>query len=178
MINKKEIIIDEINKQLTPLKNLYKDEIDIIINDLKHGKYDTLNNFINKHYSSLDYTEQFRQYITNIIKNNHLDNKYLDNFIDKKDISHLKETIVNTQLLYLNDVKTFIKNLEEKNNKELYDTLIDLSDIRFIQHSLSLLNHDKLEKLYTFMDIKLKNKKHSLIDNFIYEAIKKNLHSH
>ena len=176
MINEKNILIDEINKRLTPLKSKHPKEITTITKDIKENKYDNLNAFINEHYANLGYTDEFREYITNIIKVNHLDHKYLDILINKKDISNLKEIILNTQLLYLNDVDDFIQKLEEKDEKELYNTLIDLSDIRFIQHSLSLLTKNKLKKLLTFMDNKLNNHKHSLIDNFIYEAIKKNLH--
>ena len=98
------------------------------------------------------------------------DNIYHDN-IDK-----LRHKIIDAQLNYLNNANTFIQNIENKDEEDIYDSLIELNDIRFIQHSLSKLSNETLEKLLIFVQKKLELNKHSSIDMFIIEVIKKYLH--
>ena len=92
------------------------------------------------------------------------------------DIDSLRKRIMETQLNYIDDATSFIQNLEEKNVYDLYDILMDLNDIRFIQHSLSKLSEETLEKLLTYVQEKYNNNRHTSIDLFIIEVIKKNLH--
>jgi len=91
------------------------------------------------------------------------------------DVDLLRKKILETQLNYINDASSFIKNLENKGASEIYDVLIDLNDLRFIQHSLSKLSTDVLEKELSFIEDKYNNNNHSSIDLFIIEVIKKNL---
>ncbi len=93
------------------------------------------------------------------------------------DIDDLRKKILDAQLNYINDATSFIKNLETMDEIELYQSLIDLNDIRFIQHSLSKLSHNTLYRLLPYVENKLDNNKHSSIDMFIIDVIKKYLHT-
>ena len=95
----------------------------------------------------------------------------------KEDIDALRNKIIEAQLNYLNNANNFIKSLEKVDDKTLYDSLVELNDIRFIQHSLSKLSHEALERLLVYVENKLELNKHSSIDMFIIESIKKYLHT-
>ena len=100
-----------------------------------------------------------------------------DNESNQDNIDKLRKTILETQLNYINDANSFIQTLEHQDVNNLYNTLMDLNDIRFIQHSLSKLSFDTLNNLLEFVEDKYNNNKHTSIDMFIIEVIKKNLHS-
>ena len=51
---------------------------------------------------------------------------------------------------------------------------MDLNDIRYIQHSLSNLSQSALYRLLPYVEEKLEKNKHSLIDTFMLDVIKKN----
>lgn len=188
----KDKIKTELIKRLTPLKTKYK-EIDNIIIDLNNNKFTSLNKFINDNYEDLNYTKEFKKFVTSLVSHDLINKNYL-NLINKDNKSHTKETedevltldddnikklrekILETQLLYLNDVKGFINKLENMDSNEIYHTLLDLNDIRFIQHSISKLSLNTLNKLLIFIENILKENNHNLINIFIEEAIKKNLH--
>ena len=91
-------------------------------------------------------------------------------------IDELRKKIFDAQLNYLNDSTKFIKDLETKDEIELYDTLINLNDIRYIQHCLSKLSKSALYRLLAYVEEKYEKIKHSSIDMFIIEAIKKYLY--
>lgn len=188
----KDKIKTELIKRLTPLKTKYK-EIDNIIIDLNNNKFTSLNKFINNNYEDLNYTKEFKNFVTSLVSHDLINQNYLE-LINKDKESHTKEIedevltldddnikklrkkILETQLLYLNDVKGFINKLENMNSNEIYNTLLDLNDIRFIQHSISKLSLNTLNKLLVFIENILKENNHNLINIFIEEAIKKNLH--
>jgi len=96
--------------------------------------------------------------------------------LDDTYIEKLRKTILNAQLNYLNNANSFIENLEQKDVGELYQTLLSLNDIRYIQHCVSKLNIDTLNKLLIYVDSLLKENSHNSINMFIKEAIKKKLH--
>ncbi len=93
-------------------------------------------------------------------------------------IARLRKKILEGQVAYMNDANGFIENLEKMDDFALYNALIDLNDIRFIQHSISNLSSSTLQRLLKYVEKKLEETIHNnLIDMFIQEAIKKNLHS-
>lgn len=95
---------------------------------------------------------------------------------DNNNIQKLRKLILNTQLDYLNNATSFIEELESKNEIELYQKLLSLNDIRYIQHSISKLSTDTLQRLLNYVNTLLEENNHNSINIFIEEAIKKNLH--
>lgn len=233
MINQ---VITKIINYLIPLENMYP-EIDSIISDLNNYKYDSLNEFIKKYFSSLEYSPEFIKFITSLVKENIIDENYLarvkpDNsytstnisnlnilFVDSKplnvttnqfnnltnyyhpeinsswdseitpatddeiltieedDIEALRKIILESQLNYLNNANQFIETLEGESEDKIYHALLDLNDIRYIQHCISNLSYDTLKRLLSYIELMEENK-HNLINTFMEEAIKRSIHTH
>ncbi|MBQ8891900.1 MAG: hypothetical protein IJ068_03440 [Bacilli bacterium] len=93
------------------------------------------------------------------------------------DINDLRKKILDAQLNYINNAQEFIRNLEEKEPDDIYKELINLNDIRYIQHSLSKLSQYTLERFLPYVEDRLELNKHSAIDMFIIDVIRKNSHS-
>ena len=285
----KNKIIDKIISLLSPLRKDYQEEINIITNDLINNKTDSLINFINEHYNSMNYSPEIKEFVKklvnskiidkdylNMIKDNNsfeltsldnnnnniilLDNKplnikkekieriikdkksnrkyklltlnaknyflsnskglnvkenilkriilsvktikfkeeqkelsnnndiYEDNIIsfndynkykeekEEIDINLLRKKILEGQVAYINDANKFIQNLEDMDEVSIYNSIMNLNDIRFIQHSISKLTSETLERLLNYVENRLENEEHNFVDMFIEEAIKKNLH--
>lgn len=239
MDNLKNQIIDKIISLLSPLRNTYPEEINIITNDLINYKFDSLIEFVNNHFNNLNVSNEIREFVNKLIEsklidesfNNKVKKQNIHEFIpfkesnillvssrplnvkenilnqiklnsptpelikinheytevkfqDKEEsddnqvnIDDLRKKILDAQLSYISDATNFIKKLETKDEIELYQCLIDLNDIRFIQHSLSKLSKSALIRLLPYVEEKLENNKHSSIDMFIIDVIKKNLHT-
>ena len=233
MINQ---VITKIINYLIPLENMYP-EIDSIINDLNNYKYDSLNEFIKKYFSTLQYSPEFIKFITGLVKENIIDENYLarvksDNsytstnisnlnilFVDSKplnvtinqfnnltnyyhpeinsswdseitpatddeiltieedDIEALRKIILESQLNYLNNANQFIETLEDESEDKIYHALLNLNDIRYIQHCISNLSYDTLKRLLSYIELMEENK-HNLINTFMEEAIKRSIHTH
>lgn len=233
MINQ---VITKIINYLIPLENMYP-EIDSIISDLNNYKYDSLNKFIKKYFSTLQYSPEFIKFITSLVKENIIDENYLarvksDNsytstnisnlnilFVDSKplnvtinqfnnltnychpeinstwdseitpatddeiltieedDIEALRKIILESQLNYLNNANQFIETLEGESEDKIYHALLNLNDIRYIQHCISNLSYDTLKRLLSYIELMEENK-HNLINTFMEEAIKRSIHTH
>ena len=233
MINQ---VITKIINYLIPLENMYP-EIDSIISDLNNYKYDSLNEFIKKYFSTLQYSPEFIKFITSLVKENIIDENYLvrvkpDNsytstnisnlnilFVDSKplnvtinqfnnltnychpeinstwdseitpatddeiltieedDIEVLRKIILESQLNYLNNANQFIETLEGESEDKIYHALLNLNDIRYIQHCISNLSYDTLKRLLSYIELMEENK-HNLINTFMEEAIKRSIHTH
>ena len=233
MINQ---VITKIINYLIPLENMYP-EIDSIISDLNNYKYDSLNEFIKKYFSTLQYSPEFIKFITSLVKENLIDENYLarvksDNsytstnisnlnilFVDSKplnvtinqfnnltnyyhpeinsswdseitpatddeiltieedDIEALRKIILESQLNYLNNANQFIETLEGESEDKIYHALLNLNDIRYIQHCISNLSYDTLKRLLSYIELMEENK-HNLINTFMEEAIKRSIHTH
>ena len=233
MINQ---VITKIINYLIPLENMYP-EIDSIISDLNNYKYDSLNEFIKKYFSTLQYSPEFIKFITSLVKENLIDENYLarvksDNsytstnisnlnilFVDSKplnvtinqfnnltnyyhpeinsswdseitpatddeiltieedDIEVLRKIILESQLNYLNNANQFIETLEGESEDKIYHALLNLNDIRYIQHCISNLSYDTLKRLLSYIELMEENK-HNLINTFMEEAIKRSIHTH
>lgn len=233
MINQ---VITKIINCLIPLENMYP-EIDSIISDLNNYKYDSLNEFIKKYFSTLQYSPEFIKFITSLVKENIIDENYLarvksDNsytstnisnlnilFVDSKplnvtinqfnnltnyyhpeinssldseitpatddeiltieedDIEALRKIILESQLNYLNNANQFIETLEGESEDKIYHALLNLNDIRYIQHCISNLSYDTLKRLLSYIELMEENK-HNLINTFMEEAIKRSIHTH
>ena len=233
MINQ---VITKIINYLIPLENMYP-EIDSIISDLNNYKYDSLNEFIKKYFSTLQYSPEFIKFITSLVKENIIDENYLarvksDNsytstnisnlnilFVDSKplnvtinqfnnltnychpeinstwdseitpatddeiltieedDIEALRKIILESQLNYLNNANQFIETLEGESEDKIYHALLNLNDIRYIQHCISNLSYDTLKRLLIYIELMEENK-HNLINTFMEEAIKRSIHTH
>ena len=236
MDNLKRQIIDQIISLFSPLRNTYNEEINNITNDLINDKYDSLKEFVNSHYKSLDYSKEIKDFITKLCDKKLIPNSFKDQIQDKfkysfipfiesnillidtkplnvkeqsliniktntptpiltiinheykeyntpkkeepklNDIESLRKKILDAQLNYINNASKFSKELEKKDDYQIYQDLIDLNDIRFIQHSLSKLSINTLDRLLIYLENKTDKEKHS-IDMFIIEVIKKYLHS-
>lgn len=221
---------------LIPLENMYP-EIDSIISDLNNYKYTSLNEFIKKYFSTLQYSPKFIKFITSLVKENIIDKNYLarvkpDNsyistnisnlnilFVDSKplnvtinqfnnltnyyhpeinsswdseitpatddeiltieenDIEALRKIILESQLNYLNNANQFIETLEGESEDKIYHALLNLNDIRYIQHCISNLSYDTLKRLLSYIELMEENK-HNLINTFMEEAIKRSIHTH
>ena len=233
MINQ---VITKIINYLIPLENMYP-EIDSIISDLNNYKYDSLNEFIKKYFSTLQYSPEFIKFITSLVKENIIDENYLarvksDNsytstnisnlnilFVDSKPlnvtinqfnnltnyyhpeinsswdseitpatddeiltieengIEALRKIILESQLNYLNNANQFIETLEGESEDKIYHALLNLNDIRYIQHCISNLSYDTLKRLLSYIELMEENK-HNLINTFMEEAIKRSIHTH
>ncbi len=107
--------------------------------------------------------------------NSNLDNNDIMDFDD--DIEVLRKVILKSQLAYLNNAKEFIDNLENMNDEDIYNALLNLNDIRYIQHSISNLKIDTLNRLLSYIK-QIEENKHNLINTFMEEAIKRSIHKH
>ena len=99
-----------------------------------------------------------------------------DSSENKININDLRQKILDAQLNYLNNAPKFISELEAKDDYEIYNSLIDLNDLRYIQHSLSKLSSSALQRLLKYTQDKLDISSHNSIDMFIINVIKKYLH--
>ena len=230
----KDKIIKRIIEILTPLKTLYQ-EIDLIINDLENDNYDSLTNFVNEYYKNDNYSQEFLDLLTTLVKGGIIDNSFLildnayeftnfnyrdgilylnskainltsdkydvlrtknpykkkeikeekiedkkiddDVLIDVDDIEAIRKIILDSQLSYLNNANLFISKLENSDEDLIYHTLLNLNDIRYIQHCISNLSLDTLKRLLSYIEI-TENNKHNLINTFMEEAIKKSINQH
>ncbi len=230
----KDKIIKRIIEVLIPLKTLYQ-EIDLIINDLENDNYDSLTNFVNEYYKNDNYSQEFLDLLTTLVKEGVIDNSFfsIDNIyeftnfnyrdgilylnskainltsdkydvlrtknpykkkeikeeeiedkkidddvlIDVDDIEAIRKIILDSQLSYLNNANLFISKLENSDEDLIYHTLLNLNDIRYIQHCISNLSLDTLKRLLSYIEI-TENNKHNLINTFMEEAIKKSIHQH
>lgn len=230
----KDKIIKRIIEVLIPLKTLYQ-EIDLIINDLENDNYDSLTNFVNEYYKNDNYSQEFLDLLTTLVKEGIIDNSFLildnayeftnfnyrdgilylnskainltsdkydvlrtknpykkkeikeeeiedkkiddDVLIDVDDIEAIRKIILDSQLSYLNNANLFISKLENSDEDLIYHTLLNLNDIRYIQHCISNLSLDTLKRLLSYIEI-TENNKHNLINTFMEEAIKKSIHQH
>lgn len=187
LINAK--LIDESFKDKIKTKKIYElipfIENNILLIDSKplNVKEKTLNKIqdntpipkiiqINHEYAKIDFPEPIIDDIDTLQSENQ--NNTQESHIN---IDDLRKKILDAQLNYINDATNFIKNLETMDEIELYQSLIDLNDIRFIQHSLSKLSHNTLYRLLPYVETKLENNKHSSIDMFIIDVINKYLHT-
>lgn len=230
----KDKIIKRIIEVLTPLKTLYQ-EIDLIINDLENDNYDSLTTFVNEYYKNDNYSQEFLNLLTALVKEGVIDNSFfsIDNtyeftnfnyrngilylnskainltgdkynvlrtknpykkeeikeeikddkkidddvLIDVDDIEAIRKIILDSQLSYLNNANLFISKLENSDEDLIYHTLLNLNDIRYIQHCISNLSLDTLKRLLSYIEI-TENNKHNLINTFMEEAIKKSIHQY
>ena len=230
----KDKIIKRIIEVLIPLKTLYQ-EIDLIINDLENDNYDSLTNFVNEYYKNDNYSQEFLDLLTTLVKGGIIDNSFLildnayeftnfnyrdgilylnskainltsdkydvlrtknpykkkeikeekiedkkiddDVLIDVDDIEAIRKIILDSQLSYLNNANLIISKLENSDEHLIYHTLLNLNDIRYIQHCISNLSLDTLKRLLSYIEI-TENNKHNLINTFMEEAIKKSIHQH
>lgn len=230
----KDKVIKRIIEVLIPLKTLYQ-EIDLIINDLENDNYDSLTNFVNEYYKNDNYSQEFLDLLTTLVKEGVIDNSFfsIDNIyeftnfnyrdgilylnskainltsdkydvlrtknpykkkeikeeeiedkkidddvlIDVDDIEAIRKIILDSQLSYLNNANLFISKLENSDEDLIYHTLLNLNDIRYIQHCISNLSLDTLKRLLSYIEI-TENNKHNLINTFMEEAIKKSIHQH
>lgn len=226
----KDKIIKRIIEVLTPLKTLYQ-EIDLIINDLENDNYDSLTTFVNEYYKNDNYSQEFLNLLTTLVKEGVIDNSFfsIDNtyeftnfnyrngilylnskainltgdkynvlrtknpykkeeikddkkidddvLIDVDDIEAIRKIILDSQLSYLNNANLFISKLENSDEDLIYHTLLNLNDIRYIQHCISNLSLDTLKRLLSYIEI-IENNKHNLINTFMEEAIKKSIHQY
>lgn len=180
-MNLKEKIINQIFIILTPL-NLDLNLINKLKTDLLNDDLTSLNNFILTNYPDLSYSEDFKKLITSFVNKHFISSSYLTNFeegellsLEDNNIEKLRKVILNTQLNYLNNATSFIQELEKMDIVDLYNHLLNLNDIRYIQHSIANLNISTLNRLLAYIET-IEKKQPNLINNFILEVIKRNLH--
>ncbi len=201
-----DLIINDLeNDKYDSLTNFineyYKDDtysqefLDLINNLIKEGIIDESFLKINKTYDFTDFNyknnisyinskalnvsnKQYDELKTKYpYKENNEKNKDDDILTDLDDIETLRKIILDSQLSYLNNANLFISKLENSDEDLIYHTLLNLNDIRYIQHCISNLSFDTLKRLLSYIEI-TENNKHNLINTFMEEAIKKNLHQY
>ena len=79
----KNKIIEEIIKQLKDLKTIYKDEIDIIINDLSNNNKQSLNEFINKYYKDTEISNEMKLFVKSLVEKEIIPISYLEKIEEK-----------------------------------------------------------------------------------------------
>ena len=97
--------------------------------------------------------------------------------IEEDDIEALRKIILESQLNYWNNANQFIDTLEGESEDKIYHALLNLNDIRYIQHCISNLSYDTLKRLLSYIELMEENK-HNLINTFMEEAIKRSIHSY
>ena len=136
-----------------------------------------LNVTIDKFYNLKDKNLKIKENISSNIEkkdtNFNLENNDIIDFDET--IEELRKVILESQLAYLNNAKEFIENLETKKEDEIYNALLNLNDIRYIQHSIANLKIDTLNRLLKYIE-QIEENKHNLINTFMEEAIKRNIH--
>lgn len=162
LVNSKPLNVKE-NTLKDIISSIPKTELVPVNHEVMEVNFDKLNTNIDDISNDFD----------SIVNNNHQE----INNNNQDTIDDLRKKILDAQLNYINNATKFIKELETKDEMELYQSLIDLNDIRFIQHSLSKLSKSALNRLLPYVEDKLENNKHSSIDMFIIEVIKKYLHT-
>ncbi len=95
--------------------------------------------------------------------------------LDDNDVELIRRKLLEAQLNYLNKPTEFIETLEKMSENDIYSSLLNLGNISYIQHSLANLGIETLERLLIFIEEK-ENNNHNLINGFIEESIKRNLH--
>lgn len=81
--------------------------------------------------------------------------------------------ILEVQLAYFNDPVDFISKLETMSELEVYDTLHNLGDIRFMQHSLSYSSDNLLDRLLIFLNNQPETIERTIFYTFFIELLKK-----
>lgn len=211
-------IIDEIINRLNPLKIVYKEEVEEVINDLNNDKFDSFFEFTNKYYSDMDYSNILIQLVNSLVSENIIDKKYLNyvnknfevtNFEEnnvvledsiplnvnekriesietkKEDIEELlldkerneiiRKRILEAQVLYIKNTKDFLSNLEKKSPALIYQELLNLGNISYIQHCISNFELDTLKSLLEYFENNTTDKK-SMFNGFMKESITHNIH--
>ena len=165
-LNVKTNILEKIkqNTQVETINNKYYDEIYL---------EDMSSNYTEGKTSNSDKLDSINYSNSNILNNERESNQQHS----KIDIDDLRKKILDAQLNYINNASQFIKDLELEDPNIIYKSLIDLNDIRYIQHSLSKLSSNTLERFLPYVENKLELNEHSSIDKFMIEVIKKNLHN-
>ena len=177
----KEKIIKEIINQLNSIKNIYNGEIDIIINDLDNNNYNSLINFVNKYYNDTEISNEMKQFVSSLVEKEIIPVSYLTK-INKPNTNNkeqknaiLRKKIIESRKIYLEDAKSFINNLEKKQEEEIYDILLNFYDIGLMQHCIKNLSEETLRKLFNYVEIKLKDNPRSAMDIFLEGSIKSHL---
>ena len=216
-MNFKAKIINEILHFITPLRDSYKEEVDVISNDLLNNDYKSLESFVDKYFKNIFYSNEIKVLITLLVEKKILPDTYLElikkNFkdylsftkinlsskisiieskplnikIDKlniikeiinkkeketdQDVEKIKQNLIDAQLNYLKNANQFVLDLENKSEDEIYHSLLNLGDIRYIHHCISNLKTNTLKRFLVYMEKHLIENNNS-IDIFIKEAIK------
>lgn len=97
--------------------------------------------------------------------------------INKTKEEYIKEKILESRRNYLNDPIGFIANLEFMDSEDIYNTFANSHDITLIQHCISKLSLDTLNRLLIFVEDKITDNHYDVMSIFIEEAIKRNLHN-
>ena len=117
-----------------------------------------------------------------------LKNTYLSqikNFKELTSINHnkiskeeyLRKKIIESRTSYLEDPTKFITSLQEMDAENIYKTFADSHDITLIQHCISKLNYETLNRLLVYVEEKINLNHYDVMSIFIEEAIKRNLHN-
>ena len=175
----KEKIIKEIINQLNNLN--YSDEINNVINDLLNNNKKSLHIFVDKYYKDKQISDEMKQFVSSLVEKEIIPLSYLNKIKENKDnLSQqekntiLRNKIIQARKIYLDSPENFIKSLEKKEEKDVYQILLDFYDISLMQHCIKNLNKETLRKLLKYVSDKLIDS-HNAIDMFLEESIKTHL---
>ena len=175
----KEKIIKEIINQLNNLN--YSDEINNVINDLLNNNKKSLHIFVDKYYKDKQISDEMKQFVSSLVEKEIIPLSYLNKIKENKNnLSQqekniiLRNKIIQARKIYLDSPESFIKSLEKKEEKDIYQILLDFYDISLMQHCIKNLNKETLRKLLKYVSDKLIDS-HNAIDMFLEESIKTHL---
>lgn len=175
----KDKIIKEIINKLNNLHN--SEEINNVINDLSNNDKKSLHNFVDKYYSNEKISDEIKQFVSSLVEKEIIPISYLNkikdtnnNLSQEEKNAILRKKIIEARKIYLDSPGNFIKNLELKNEEDIYQTLLDFYDISLMQHCLKNLNEETLRKLLNYVSNKLIDS-HNAIDIFLEGSIKSHL---
>ena len=177
----KEKIINEIINQLKNLKSNNQEEKDKLINDLLNNDRKSLHNYVDKYYKDQKISDEMKQFVFSLVEKEIIPISYLnkikdsnENMTQEEKNAVLRKKIIEARKIYLESPNDFINNLEKKDIKNIYTTLLDFYDISLMQHCIKNLNEETLRKLLKYVSDNLINS-HNAIDMFLEGSIKNHL---
>lgn len=115
-----------------------------------------------------------REYYYELNKFRELTNHNINKNVNEKS---LREKIIEARTNYLDDPTGFIANLELMDAESIYKTFMDSHDITLIQHCISKLSANTLNRLLVLVESKINLNHYDVLSIFIQEAIKRNMHN-
>ena len=174
----KNKIIDKIISLLSPLRKDYQEEINIITNDLINNKTDSLINFINEHYNSMNYSPEIKEFVKKLVNSKIIDKDYLNMIKDNNSFELTSLDNNNNNIILLDNKPLNIKKekieriIKDKKSNRKYKLLTLNAKNYFLSNSKGLNVKENILKriILSVKTIKFKEEQKELSNNNdIYE---------